>query len=90
MIKTGSELGTEVCKALGLNPDCIRSIGIRMVAGDVATVMVERHITHTEAKDIVTAFDLYALLPKPEELTSEQIKAQDKANAIGRAIGKTG
>ncbi|USS54863.1 hypothetical protein [Pseudomonas kermanshahensis] len=57
----GQELGQSVCRVLGLDPEKVASITIRMEPNTAAAVEVVRTINAKEGEQIAGALEVYGL-----------------------------
>lgn len=57
MVKTGSELGIEICKALGIDPKNVRSLKLVCEPDTLATLHLEMNVSNSLA-DTVKRYDL--------------------------------
>lgn len=64
MILTGSQLGQELAKALGLDPKKVRSLTIRCAVNEVATVTAETFVVDEQAGQVATLLQRYVLVEK--------------------------
>lgn len=58
---SGSELGVMICNALGINPDGVLEISIKLCAHEAASVQIIHGVRQGEAGDISKPFELYEL-----------------------------
>lgn len=59
---SGSELGLIICEALGISPDGVTEISIKLCAHDAATVQVTHGVRQSEAGSISKPFEMYELV----------------------------
>lgn len=67
MVKTGSDLGEAVLKALGIPCRNVLRVQIDCQANDLATVSVIRAVDKGEADQLTALLESYVLDPKPED-----------------------
>lgn len=79
---TGSALGMEVLRALGIDHKGVVSVSIGMQAEELAVVTIVRHVLDAEAPKIIEAVTRYALTEKPEDPAAKAL------DAIARNLGK--
>ncbi|WP_256805020.1 hypothetical protein [Pseudomonas putida] len=58
---SGSELGLMVCKALGIAPDGVVEVSIRMLPHEPATVRVDQNVPQAQAGLLIESIGLYEL-----------------------------
>lgn len=58
---SGSELGLMVCEALGISPDGVIEVSIRMLPHEPATVRIVQHVSQAQADLLVGPVGLYEL-----------------------------
>lgn len=59
---SGSELGLMICEALGISPDGVMEISIKLSAHEAATVQVTHGVRQAEAGEISKPFEMYELV----------------------------
>jgi hypothetical protein len=62
----GKTLGLQLCQALDVKVEGVRSIDIRAEAGGIATVTIERFIGLEKADALAAVFETYELAEKDE------------------------
>jgi ribosomal protein S24E len=72
---SGIELGTALCKALGLDANRVVSVSLNMEAGGMATATVTHLVDDKAAGDFLKVVEGYELQRKPED---PQAKAMEQ------------
>lgn len=62
---TGRGIGPKLMKALGLDGQRVRTIDIHVAAKEMVSVKVERLMIDSEAGEVVSVLDDYALIDRP-------------------------
>jgi len=56
-IVSGSDFGLSICKALGIDPEYVRSIAIDARVGGLTVVVLRRFVTTDETNALVERFE---------------------------------
>lgn len=58
-VASGRDLGKEICEAIGIEPNLVRSISITASVDEVAIVTIERLVSAEAAQSLVELFKKY-------------------------------
>ena len=58
---SGQKLGSEMCKALGIDPEDVYSLDIYLAHDTAATITVVRYITTEQGKELSSALEQYKI-----------------------------
>lgn len=85
MMVSGCELGQELCKVFGLDPNLVGKITIVSNPDDVAKVLIERLITDEETRKLSVVLEKFTLAAFEEGKEVPQ-SVSAAANAAGHVV----
>lgn len=61
------EFGEDICRIFGEDPNKVQSITVRVEAGGMVAVAVERAATQEELNQVLQSFRVYTITPLDED-----------------------